>query len=353
MGTCAAVFPFEVQFGHAGALARGDAETARAKNEALRRAGARVPDNFFLFGDEIRAVYDALVADGTLVPAPEPDPPKVPMDYTWARRLGLVRKPANFVSSISDDRGEELSYAGTPIGEVFSENMGVGGVLALLWFKRRLPDHATRFLEMVLMVTADHGPAVSGAHNTIVCTRAGKDLVSSLVSGLLTVGPRFGGALDDAAVAFADAVDAGVDAEDFVRDTRRANRLVMGVGHRVKSLSNPDKRVEIVKAYALEHFPDHAVLEFALAVERVTTRKKDNLILNVDGCVAACFVDMIRGCGAFGPDEAHDIIRNGCLNGLFVLGRSIGFIGHHLDQKRLKQGLYRHPWDDISYLDDV
>lgn len=40
----------------------------------------------------------------------------------------------------------------------------------------------------------------------------------------------------------------------------------------------------------------------------------------------------------------------GALNGLFVLGRSIGFIGHYLDQKRLKQGLYRHPWDDISYL---
>lgn len=32
-----------------------------------------------------------------------------------------------------------------------------------------------------------------------------------------------------------------------------------------------------------------------------------------------------------------------CRNGLFVLGRSIGFIAHHLDQKRLKQPLYRHP----------
>ena len=25
-------------------------------------------------------------------------------------------------------------------------------------------------------------------------------------------------------------------------------------------------------------------------------------------------------------------------------------LGHYLDQKRLKQGLYRHPWDDITYL---
>lgn len=37
------------------------------------------------------------------------------------------------------------------------------------------------------MVSADHGPAVSGAHNTIVTARAGKDLVSSLTSGLLTI----------------------------------------------------------------------------------------------------------------------------------------------------------------------
>ena len=35
------------------------------------------------------------------------------------------------------------------------------------------------------------------------------------------------------------------------------------------------------------------------------------------------------------------------MNGLFVLGRSIGFIGHHLDQKRLRAPLYRHPADDI------
>lgn len=61
-----------------------------------------------------------------------------------------------------------------------------------------LPNYACKFIEMVLMLTADHGPAVSGAHNTIVTARAGKDMISSLVSGLLTIGDRFGGALDGA-----------------------------------------------------------------------------------------------------------------------------------------------------------
>lgn len=50
------------------------------------------------------------------------------------------------------------------------------------------------------------------------------------------------------------------------------------------------------------------------------------------------------------PQEAEEYVSIGTLNGLFVFGRTCGFIGHYLDQKRLKQGLYRHPWDDISYI---
>jgi len=69
--------------------------------------------------------------------------------------------------------------------------------------------------------------------------------------------------------------------------------------------------------------------------------------------VAASFVDLLRSCGAFTLDEANDYVKGGVLNGLFVLGRSIGLIGHFVDQKRLKQGLYRHPTDDISYLTDA
>ncbi len=147
-----------------------------------------------------------------------------PLDFL--QELGLIRKPASFMTSICDERGQELIYAGMPITEVFKEEMGLGGVLGLLWFQRRLvwgldnwcqpvtgrrnvfnllfskyifsvlscavflsrlPRYACQFIEMCLMVTADHGPAVSGAHNTIVCARAGKDLISSLTSGLLTI----------------------------------------------------------------------------------------------------------------------------------------------------------------------
>ncbi|CAM9094584.1 unnamed protein product [Chrysoparadoxa australica] len=352
IGTCATIFPFEVQFGHAGACARGRGESAAEKNAALAAAGAEVPKSFDGLPLKIAQVFQDLVSKGVIEPAQEPPVPKVPMDYTWARRLGLVRKPANFISSISDDRGEELKYGGMPITKVFKEDIGVGGTLSLLWFRRRLPDYATKFIEMILMVTADHGPAVSGAHNTIVTARAGKDLVSALCSGLLTIGPRFGGALDKAAEMFTKgSADEGIDAATFVKRMRQQNQLIMGIGHRIKSLTNPDLRCTIIKEFAQQHFKQNTVLNFALEVEKVTTRKKETLILNVDGVIAACFVDMLRSCGAFSVQEATELIGDGCLNGLFVLGRSMGFIGHYLDQKRLKQPLYRHPWDDISYIE--
>ena len=39
----------------------------------------------------------------------------------------------------------------------------MGDVISLLWFKRSLPKYATRFIDMCIMLCADHGPCVSGA----------------------------------------------------------------------------------------------------------------------------------------------------------------------------------------------
>ncbi|KAF9493410.1 ATP-citrate synthase [Pleurotus eryngii] len=347
IGTCAKMFTTEVQFGHAGSMANSDMETADAKNRAMRAAGFVVPETFEDLPYVLKETYDSLVAQGTIKPQPEREPPVIPMDYKWAQELGLIRKPAAFISTISDERGQELIYAGMRISDVFRDEIGLGGVVSLLWFKRRLPPWATKFIEMVLMLTADHGPAVSGAMNTIVATRAGKDLISSLASGLLTIGSRFGGALDEAAAMFSSARDTGLTPREFVDNSRKANKLISGIGHKIKSVNNPDLRVELVKEYVRKNFPSHSLLDYALAVEKVTTAKKDTLILNVDGCIAVCFVDLLRDSGAFTPEEADEYIKIGTLNGLFVLGRSIGFIGHHLDQKRLRAPLYRHPADDI------
>ena len=349
-GTCSRILPSSVQFGHAGAKAQTDLETAEAKNRALKEAGAIVPESFDSYGEEIKRVYEKLLAEGKVADPEEPEIPKIPVDFTKAVSEGMVRKATNLICTISDDRGEEVLYAGKPLSRVMDDRMGIGGVIGLLWFKKEIPPCAAKFIELVLQIVADHGPAVSAAHNAIVASCAGKDLISSLASGLLTVGPRFGGAIDDAAREFKRARDSGLTPEQFVSQMKAAGTNIPGIGHRIKSVKNPDKRVELLISYAKENFERTDLLDYALKVQEITTSKKGNLILNVDGCIGILFLDLMGSCGVFDEKDIQDVVKYGYLNGLFALGRSIGIIGHILDQKRLESRLYRHPQDDIAYM---
>jgi len=348
IGTSSKMFPSGVQFGHAGARADAALETSDAKNKTLKEAGAIVPESFNDFDVKIRETYQNLVREGKAKPPSDAQPPPIPIDYAAALKSGMIRKPTTFTTTISDESGDELLYAGVRLSEVFEHNIGIGGVIGLLWFKRLLPGWGRQFIEIVLQLTADHGPAVSGAHNAIVAACAGKDLISSLVSGLLTIGPRFGGAVDGAAQQFQDALDRGLTPEQFVNEMKNKNVLIQGIGHRIKSVTNPDLRVTLLKDYVLKNFPSHKYLEYALEVEKITTSKRNNLILNVDGCIGICCLDMMASLG-MSTEEIKANVDLGMLNGLFVLGRSIGIMGHVLDQKRQGARLYRHPWEDILF----
>lgn len=351
-GTCAKMFPSEVQFGHAGAKSGKEEESADMKNKVLKESGALVPESFEGFSPLIAKTYEDLVQKGAVSPAKDVDPPQIPVDLKAALKSGTVRKSTNFVCTISDDRGDEVTYGGVPLSKIIEGGDGIGEVISLLWFKKKLPPYGAKFIETVLMIAADHGPCVSGAHNAIVSARAGKDLVSSLSSGLLTIGPRFGGAVDDAARYFKDACDKGLAPDEFVETMKKQGKRIPGIGHRIKSAKNPDKRVELLKKYAKENFPATKYLDYALEVEKYTLQKANNLILNVDGCIGILFVDLMSSSKAFSKEEMQDIVDIGYLNGLFVLARSIGIIGHVLDQKRLKTGLYRHPWDDVCFVEE-
>ncbi|MFX1497858.1 MAG: citrate/2-methylcitrate synthase [Promethearchaeota archaeon] len=348
-GTAARILPKGLQFGHAGAMAGSDRETAEAKNKALKEVGALVPDSYEDFDKLIRRTYEKLKQSGKIEPIKEIEPPEVPMDYNEAVRKGLVRRSSDVVVTISDDRGDVPTFANIGLDEIIRENKSIGYVIGLLWFKKELPVFAQEFIEIVIKLTADHGPAVSGAHNAIITARAGKDLMSSLASGILTIGPRFGGAISDAAKYFREALQKKMAPHEFVAYMKNITQInIPGIGHRIKSVQNPDVRVSLLKEFVFKNFKKHPHLDFALEVEKLTTAKRNNLILNVDGCIGICFLDLLENLD-FTEEEVEDVIYSEALNGLFVLGRSIGMMGHVFDQKRQRAGLYRQPWDEILF----
>ena len=330
-GFCQESLPKGMKFGHAGAKEGMKGEgSARSKSEALKKAGAIVPPTFGALGPAIKQTYDEFVKGGQIVPVADVQPedlPKLPRSVDEAMKAGDVQIVPLIKTTISDDRGDEPCYDGYPASELINKGYDVPHVIGLLWDKRLISKQEAEIIKRIMMLSADHGPCVSGALTTIIAACAGIGMSQAVAAGLIMIGPRFGGAVTDAGRYFKHAVENKMSVDAFLTYMKKNVGPVPGIGHRVKSLRNPDKRVKELVGYVKSLGIKTPHLDFALEVEKVTAAKKDNLILNVDGTMAAVLVDI-----GFPVDS---------LNGFFILSRTIGLIGHWTDQKRQESRLIR------------
>ena len=332
-GTCQEVLPQGMKFGHAGAKeGKKGAGSARSKMNALREAGAYVPDTFGGLSKAIKQVYQELLASGDIKPEAGIDEallPQLPPSVQEVMKQGEVVVEPLIRTTISDDRGEEPRYSGYAASELCEKGYGIEDVIGLLWNKKLPTREESEIIKRIVMISADHGPAVSGAFGSIIAACAGIDMPQAVSAGMTMIGPRFGGAVTNAGKYFKMGVkDFPNDIPGFLAWMKDNVGPVPGIGHRVKSLKNPDKRVKYLVSYVKNETSLHTpCLDFALEVEKVTTAKKDNLILNVDGTIGCILMDLDF------PEHS--------LNGFFVLARTIGMIGHWIDQNNQNARLIR------------
>jgi ATP-citrate lyase alpha-subunit len=332
-GTCQEVLPQGMKFGHAGAKeGKKGVGSARAKMNALRDAGALVPDTFGGLSKCIKQVYEELLADGSIKPEQEIDEallPELPLKVQEIMKQGEVIVEPLIRTTISDDRGEEPRYVGYAASELCEKGYGIEDVVSLLWNKKLPSREESEIIKRIIMISADHGPAVSGAFGAIIGACAGIDMPQAVSAGMTMIGPRFGGAVTNAGKYFKYGVkEFPNDIPGFLSWMKQNVGPVPGIGHRVKSVKNPDKRVKYLVDYVKNQTTLHSpCLDYALEVEKLTTSKKDNLILNVDGTIGCVLVDLDF------PEQS--------MNGFFVLARTIGMIGHWIDQNSQSSKLIR------------
>lgn len=336
-GVSAEMFDSPPQFGHAKALAGSSSEAASEKIKYMNDAGFQAFDTFKKFEDAIRTLPTAINAtEGAAAPL--------------ATSSNLHdRKEALFTSSVSKDSGGDVSILGHKLVE-YIESKSLSEIALSMFLgheprSRELID----FFDLSVRLLVDHGPQVSGAVNTMITARAGKDLPSALASGILTIGPRFGGAINGAALEWVRAVEEKVLVGDFVEKFSSEKKYIPGIGHKKYRIDNPDPRVKIL----IEKFSDSlgVASRFALSVEEITSSKKSQLILNVDGTIAALMIDILHDKEGYDYPAIKSLIETEFFNALFVYARSTGFIAHYLDQKRLGDDLFRLPDDQIDFED--
>lgn len=380
-GSISEHFETPQQFGHAKAMASTEKETTSYKRRILREAGLKVADGFGEFEDMIRKYvtqYEKvktgvssldgaegageqrteLYGNSTAKESAEPATQRSAKSDGGAtsssggqarasRNSGTIREikeprmSALFVDSISSEGDDGVvRILGEDVVKFTSDRSMTDIALQMFLAKKSTSKKLSDFFDTTTKLLVDHGPQVSGAVNTMVTARAGMDLPAALASGILTVGPRFGGAIDQAAKNWFLAVNDKEDPYAFVERFAKNKVYVPGIGHRKYRIDNPDPRVQLL----LKKFDNGgAYVKFAKDVAKITSAKKANLILNVDGTVAAILLDILAKDEKMTPAQIQEVLDSGFCNAMFVFARSVGFIAHYLEQRRIDEGLFRLP----------
>lgn len=310
-------------------MAQNYDESATAKKAILKKAGAIVCDTF---------AGIAMILAARAVETRQKTESKI-----GERNRSLI------ISHISGDKGNDVYLLGKELLDTINDNSVASLIISMLLGKQVQSQKLIDFTDYVFKLLVDHGPYVSGAVNTIVSARAGKDLVSSLVSGLLTIGPRFGGAINGAGDSWLDGASRNLSAHQFIEEFSKKGGIIPGIGHKKYRIDVPDPRVHGLLKFTNNTNGDRYV-KFALSVEKVTTSKKGNLILNVDGAIAAIMLDILESELGYSKGQLRELVDIEFFNALFVLSRSIGFTSHYLDQRRHDEGLLRLSPNEIRYI---
>ena len=323
-------FETPVQFGHAKALAGSRDETASAKRTMLAEAGTTVAASI----GELATLIE-----------------KIPKDTVEPHDVTMTRRPESlFTSTISRESAEGYQFVGKTMPQWSAEGDIAAQITASLLGRVPRSRVTTDFVRTIFLLSVDHGPQVSGALTTIITARAGKGLVDSLAAGLMTIGPRFGGAVSSAAREWFDGVSLAVRPSELVERRAKAKQIIGGIGHKKYRLDVPDPRTVILAEFA-GRISRHPYFDFAKGIEVLTVQKKGNLILNVDGHIAALMLDILAEEECLSSRELDQLIDADFFNALFVIPRTIGFVAHYLDQKRIDEGLFRLPDDDVLLVD--
>jgi citrate synthase len=224
---------------------------------------------------------------------------------------------------ISTTEGDEIIVrghllAGDLLGRVtFTE-------MFLLDMDGVLPDsHRTRMVDAVLVALMEHGITPSTLAARLVLDGAPEAMQGAVAAGLLAVGSRFLGTVEQAADMLRRIVPTGgVFSEDAVlaevRRLRDSGARIPGLGHNLHSGVDPrvDVLVGIAEAEGLRG-PHVDALEAVRAVAARETGR--TLIVNAAGAIAAILSDM-----GYPPSQ---------IRGFALVARAAGIVAHVVDEQ--------------------
>ena len=203
----------------------------------------------------------------------------------------MSRKP-RIKSGLGHSTADKIFVRGYDLTEELIGKVPLGDV-AFLELKDRLPTPQESVMFNALVVTlVEHGLTPSTIAARLTYFGAPEALQAAVAAGLLGMGDRFGGSIEQAARTLQEAPSAG-DLEkiagQIVDSHRAAKRIIPGLGHPVHKRADP--RTTRLFALAAENgFAGRHVELMGLIAERATEAYGRQLPVNATGAIgrASC-----------------------------------------------------------------
>jgi citrate synthase len=241
-----------------------------------------------------------------------------------------------YETALGTSDADHIQLLGLDLADDLMGRVGFGELAFWLVTLRRPTPGEVRVFESVLVALADHGFTPTAIAARLTYLSAPDSLQGALAAGLLGGGSRFLGVTEDCGAYLHDVItdhagdlptdDAGWDALALaaVRETKRAGRLVPGLGHPVHKQGDP--RTPVLLRIATEEgtYGPHLALFEAIgrAHDQVLGRK---LPLNGAGVCGAALADLGL------PVEL--------LRGFALLARTAGLLGQLAEERRNPIGM--------------
>lgn len=219
--------------------------------------------------------------------------------------------------------GKDAVIRGEKLEEVM--DMEFSDAIWLILKGNKPGKNESKLFKTILSSSIDHGVGNPSTVAARTVQSGGNNMNTSVAAGLMALGDSHGGAVQEAM----EILRSDRSAEDIVKTYIREGNRVPGLGHKIYEGEDPRASKILEKAEKLGLAGE--AVEKIDRIRAVLAEEKVELILNVDGAIAAVMTDL-----GWEPELGK---------GFFIIARTPGLVAHvreEMDEKpfRRQEGKY-------------
>lgn len=230
-------------------------------------------------------------------------------------------------TSISS-RGKDAVVRDVPLEEVM--DMDFADAIWLILTGETPSEEESEMFNTILSSSIDHGVGTPSNVSARTVQSGGNSMNASVAAGVLALGDSHGGAIEDCM----EMLQRDADAETLVEEYLADGRTIPGIGHKVYKDEDPRATKIIERAEELGLASE--AVDKMTGVRDEFARQKVDLVVNVDGAIAAVMTDL-------GWDH-----RLG--KGLFIIARTPGLVAHVREE--MDEEPFRRAYGEYSRSND-